>query len=542
MKIQVLQLCLVILSLTCMNFVQAQKKSKKNQEKPNIIMIISDDTGWGDPGLYGGGEGRGMATPNIDRIGNEGIQFWDFYGQPSCTPGRAAMQTGRIPNRSGMTTVAFQGQGGGLPAAEWTLASVLKKADYNTYYCGKWHLGESDYAMPIAHGYDKMENVIIYHLNAYTYPLKSWNPEMSDEMRAYFEKVTKGVLEGEAGGQAREVTAVTDENISELDLNMTVDAIKELEELSKEDNPFFMSINFAKNHQPNLPAKSFAGKSAAKSKYADAVVELDHHIGQIMDKVRELGIEENTFVIYTVDNGAWQDVHPDAGYTPFRGTKGNDREAGSRVPAVAWWPGKIKAGSKSHDIVGGLDFMATFASFAGIELPTKDREGEPTIFDSYDMSNVLFDEGDPLRTEWFYFTETELSPGAVRVGKYKAVYNLRGDNGGMAGSDMPGQELGWRGAEKYVATVPAIYDLWQDPQERYDLFMNSFTEKTWTMLMFALSEQKLMKSYVDYPPRPKQSESYSGPLSITKFRTMQQAKELMDEKGIVLPELKPKGE
>ena len=514
---------------------------KKGSKKPNIIMIVSDDTGWGDPGIYGGGEGRGMATPNIDRIGNEGIQFWDFYGQPSCTPGRAAMQTGRIPNRSGMTTVAFQGQGGGLPADEWTLASVLKKADYNTYYCGKWHLGEADYAMPTAHGYDKMENVILYHLNAYTYALESWNPDMSEDVRAFFEKSTIGILEGKAGEKVREVGPVTDENLSELDVNMTADALKELEALSGEDKPFFMSINFAKNHQPNVPAKAFEGKSAAKSKYADAVVELDNNIGQIMDKIRELGIEENTFVIYTVDNGAWQDVHPDAGYTPFRGTKGNDREGGSRVPAVAWWPGQIEAGSKSHDIVGGLDLMATFAAFAGVELPTKDREGEPMVFDSYDMSNVLFDKGEPLRKNWFYFTESELAPGAIRVGKFKAVYNLRGDNGAMAGSDMPGQQLGWRGAEQYVATVPAIYDLWQDPQERYDLFMNSFTEKTWTLVVFALAQQELMKSYVEYPPRPLQSETYTGPLSINKFRTIQQVKELMDEDGIVLPELKSKG-
>ena len=253
-----------------------------------------------------------------------------------------------------------------------------------------------------------------------------------------------------------------------------------------------------------------------------------------------LGIEENTFVIYTVDNGAWQDVHPDAGYTPFRGTKGNDREGGSKVPAVAWWPGQIEAGSESHDIVGGLDLMATFAAFAGVELPTKDREGEPMIFDSYDMSNILFNEGEPLRNEWFYFTEIELAPGAIRSGKYKAVFNLRGDNGAMAGSDMPGQQLGWRGAESYVATVPAIYDLWQDPQERYDLFMNSFTEKTWTMVIFGLAQQKLMQSYIDYPPRPLQSESYSGPMSVTRFRTIQQAKKLMQEKGVVLPELEPK--
>ena len=169
------------------------------QSKPNIILLVSDDTGYGDLGPYGGGEGRGMATPNIDRLANEGMTFYSFYAQPSCTPGRAAMQTGRIPNRSGMTTVAFQGQGGGLPAAEWTLASVLKTAGYNTFFTGKWHLGEADYAMPTAQGYDEMRYVGLYHLNAYTYADTAWFPDMNDDLRALFKKVTTGSLSGKAG-------------------------------------------------------------------------------------------------------------------------------------------------------------------------------------------------------------------------------------------------------------------------------------------------------------------------------------------------------
>ncbi|WP_082935998.1 arylsulfatase [Tamlana sp. s12] len=531
---------LVVFLMLCVpNYGQAQK-NKKRPTKPNIILLVSDDTGWGDLGVYGGGVGRGMPTPNLDNVAKEGMQFWSFYGQPSCTPGRAAMQTGRIPNRSGMTTVAFQGQGGGLPKAEWTLASVLKKANYNTYFSGKWHLGEADYAMPSNQGYDKMENVVLYHLNAYTYAFPSWNPEMSPEMAEFFQKATKGVLEGEAGKAVKEVSKVTPENIAELDMNMTENVLKQMDVYAKDKNPFFMSINFAKNHQPNLPSKQFKGKSPAKSNYADCVMEMDYNVGRIMNKIKELGIEENTLVIYTVDNGAWQDVYPDAGYTPFRGSKGTDREGGSLVPALAWWPGQIKAGSDNHDIVGGLDLMATFASLAGVTLPTKDREGVPMVFDSYDMSNVLFDEGKPLRRKWFYFTESELSPGAVRVDRWKAVFNTRGDNGALAGSNTPGQELGWRGDQTYVATVPAIYDLWADPQERYDLFMNSFTEKTWTLPIFNKATQDLMKSYVEYPPRPLQSEVFTGPLEIKQFRNIEKAKLLLKEKGIVIPELEGK--
>ena len=508
-----------------------------DSKKPNIILVVSDDTGWGDLGCYGGGEGRGMPTPNLDRMAREGMQFWSFYGQPSCTPGRAAMQTGRIPNRSGLTTVAFQGQGGGLPAAEWTLASVLKKAGYSTFFAGTWHLGEADYAMPTAHGYDEMRNVILYHLNAYTYAMPSWNPDMSPELLEYFQKVTTGILEGEAGKPTRQVSKVTDENIAELDVTMTKTSLEYLEKHAKADKPFFMSINFAKNHQPNLPAKAYVGKSTAKSKYADAVVELDAHIGQIVDKVRELGIADNTFVLYTVDNGAWQDVYPDSGYTPFRSTKGTDREGGSRCPAIAWWPGKVKAGQESHDIVGGLDLMATYASLAGVKLPTKDREGKPMVFDSYDMSPLLFGTGKCARKNWYYFTEDELSPGAIRVGRWKAVFNLRGDDGAATGSKSADTNLGWKGPSKYIATVPQIFDLMADPQERYDLFMTTFTEKTWTLPIFNQATRTIMESYDKYPPRKLQSETYSGPLTIDRFRKIEEIKAMLKRKGIELPKV-----
>ena len=144
-----------------------------------------------------------MPTPSLDRLANEGMTFFSFYAQPSCTPGRAAVQTGRIPNRSGMTTVAFQGQGGGLPAAEWTLASVLKTGGYQTFFTGKWHLGEADYALPNAQGYDEMKYVGLYHLNAYTYGDPTWFPDMDPELRAMFNKVTKGAHVRQGWGESR---------------------------------------------------------------------------------------------------------------------------------------------------------------------------------------------------------------------------------------------------------------------------------------------------------------------------------------------------
>ncbi len=515
------------------------------EKKPNIILLVSDDTGYGDLGVYGGGEGRGMPTPNLDRLANEGVQFWSFYAQPSCTPGRAAMQTGRIPNRSGMTTVAFQGQGGGLPAAEWTLASVLKTGGYKTFFTGKWHLGEADYALPNAQGYDEMKYVGLYHLNAYTYADPTWFPDMDPDLRAMFLAVTKGALSGKAGEPAKEDFKINGQYVDTPDKGVVgipfFDAYVEkaaldyLDQSAKSTEPFFMNVNFMKVHQPNLPAPEYIHKSLSKSKYADSVVELDARIGHIMDKVRALGLDKNTLVFYTTDNGAWQDVYPDAGYTPFRGTKGTVREGGNRVPAIAWMPGKIKAGTKNHDILGGLDLMATFAAVAGIKLPDKDREGQPIIFDSYDMSPVLFGTGKSARKSWFYFTEDELSPGAARVGNYKAVFNLRGDDGASTGGLAVDTNQGWKGPEKYVATVPQVFDLWQDPQERYDIFMNNFTEHTWTLVTINQAIGDLMKTYVQYPPRKLQSEVYTGPITISQYQRFQFVRQALAKEGFEIP-------
>ena len=526
-------------------------------DKPNILFIVSDDTGYGDLGPYGGGPGRGMPTPSIDKLADEGMTFFSFFAQPSCTPGRAAMQTGRIPNRSGMTTVAFQGQGGGLPAAEWTLGSVLKKAGYKTYFTGKWHLGEADYALPNAQGYDEMKYVGLYHLNAYTYADPTWFPDMDPELRQMFLKVTKGALSGKAGEKPKEDFKVNGQYVNEPDKNVTLHgvnypdgvvgipffdsyvekaAIEFLESAAKDKNtPFYINVNFMKVHQPNLPAPEFEHKSLSKSKYADSIVELDTRIGRIMDKLRELGLDDNTLVVYTTDNGAWQDVYPDAGYTPFRGTKGTVREGGNRVPAIAVMPGKIKPGSRNHDIVGGLDLMATFASVAGVDLPTKDRDGKPIIFDSFDISPVLFGTGKSPRKSWFYFTENELTPGAARVGNYKAVFNLRGDNGAQTGGLAVDSNQGWKGPEKYVATVPQIFDLWQDPQERYDIFMNNYTERTWTLVTINESVKELMKTYLKYPPRKLQSEVYTGPITISQYQRFKYVREMLEKDGISLP-------
>jgi arylsulfatase A-like enzyme len=512
--------------------------------KPNIVMIISDDFGFGDAGAYGGGENRGMPTPNLDRLASEGMSFFSFYAQPSCTPGRAAMQTGRIPNRSGMTTVSFQGQGGGLPAGEWTLASVLKTAGYKTFFVGKWHLGEADYALPNAQGYDEMRYAGLSHLNAYTYGDPTWFPDMDPDLRAMFARVTKGAMSGNAGEAAHEDFKINGQYVNTpnsgvvgipfFDGYVEQASLDYLDRNANSSQPFFMSINFMKVHQPNMPHPDYIGKSMSKSKYADSVVENDARIGRVLDKLRSLGLDKNTYVFWTTDNGAWQDVYPDAGYTPYRGTKGTVREGGNRVPSIAWGPG-IKPGSKNSDICGGLDYMATFAALGGVKLPQNDREGKPIIFDSYDMSPLLFGSGKSERRAWFYFTENELTPGATRLGHYKAVFNLRGDDGATTGGLAVDSNLGWKGAEKYVATCPQVFDLWQDPQERYDIFMNNYTEHTWVLVTIGDEIKELMKTYISVPPRKQQSETYSGPITLQQYERFAYVREGLAKEGIKLP-------
>ncbi len=517
----------------------------QDAQKPNILFIVSDDTGYGDLGPYGGGEGRGMQTPSIDRLAEEGMTFFSFYAQPSCTPGRAAMQTGRIPNRSGMTTVAFQGQGGGLPAAEWTLASVLKQGGYKTYFTGKWHLGEADYALPNAQGYDVMKYAGLYHLNAYTYADPTWFPDMPADLREMFQKVTKGALSANAGQPPKEDFKINGQYVDTPDKGVVgipffdgyveKAAIDYLDRNANSREPIFMSINFMKVHQPNMPHPDYIHKSMSKSKYADSVVELDARIGRIMDKIRSMPGANNTLVFYTTDNGAWQDVYPDAGYTPFRGTKGTLREGGNRVPAIAWMPGKIAANSKTHELAGGLDLMATFAAVGGARLPTQDRAGQPIIFDSHDMSPIMFGTGKSARNTWFYFTENELSPGAVRYNNYKFVFNLRGDDGASTGGLAVDSNLGWKGAEKYVATVPQVFDLWQDPQERYDIFMNNFTERTWMGVVMGEELKKVMATFVTHPPRKLQSYGYTGPITLSNYQKFQFIRESLAKDGIDIP-------
>ena len=386
----------------------------------------------------------------------------------------------------------------------------------------------------------------------YTYGDAKWFPAMDPAIRAMFNKVTIGALEGTAGVPAREMFKINGEYVNTpvvdgkpgvvgipfLDRYIESAALEYLDKAAvgaRAGKPFFLSVNFMKVHQPNLPDPEFQDKSLSKTKFADSVVEVDTRIGRVMAKLKALGLDSNTLVVFTTDNGAWQDVYPDAGYTPFRGTKGTVREGGSRVPAIAVWPGHIPAGAKNHEVVGGTDWMATFASVGGAKLPTADRDGKPTMFDSFDLTPMLTGQvKESPRKNWFYFTENELSPGAIRIGHLKMTFNLRGDNGAQTGGLSVDSNLGWKGQEKYVAVVPQLFDLWQDPQERYDVVMNAWGDNTWVAAIMGPEIDKLMKTYVQYPPRKLQSGGYTGPITISNYQKFNWVREQLAKDGVVI--------
>jgi arylsulfatase A-like enzyme len=340
------------------------------QKKPNVVMLMTDDTGWNDFGAYtGGGAALGHPTPNIDRIAKEGVMFTSWYGQASCTAGRASFMTGRIPIRSVLSIVVAPGDENALRKETPTIAEFFQKNGYSTYFSGKWHLGDKPAAYPIEHGFDEMKLFAAYYPGVYTYPDTSkwfhpWFPSYNAEFaKEYFDVVNMYAWDGEAGKPARRGEYITYDNLATFDVRQTDYAIEYIKKHAKDDKPFFMDVNFMKMHNPTNAAPKFAGKSRLGD-YSDSVMELDDNIGRIMDAIRAEA--PNTIVIVTADNGAWQDAYPDAGTTPFRGEKGSAFEGGWRVPGLMWWPGHIPAGAVHHEMMSHIDCWATLAKWSGL--------------------------------------------------------------------------------------------------------------------------------------------------------------------------------
>jgi len=432
------------------------------QGKPNIVVIMTDDVGWGDLGTYGGGVMRGAPTPNLDRLAAEGMRFVNYYGQASCTAGRASFVTGRIPIRTSLSAVLAPGDPNGLTKQTPTIAQYLKQAGYTTVQLGKWHLGDKDENFPTANGFDEMYHMLPYYAGVYAYDDLKLHPNFPvndpEFMKIWNEVAVLSEFEGKAGEPPKVVKKKFGYNdLATVDDEMRETAINWMKQHAKDDKPFFIYLNFEKVHNPNNPSPRWKGKSPGGGHYLDALMELDDNSGQVVQAIRDLGIAENTLVVWTTDNGAWLDAWPDAGHTPFRGMKGSSFEGGFRVPAIAWWPGKIKPGSLNTDIFSHMDWWPTFAKLAGLEPPPhdwKDNDGKPIIFDGIELTDSLFATGPGKREAFIYFNDQSF--GGVRVRNYKSLYTAKDT---------------WLGPDLSLK-IPAVYDLWWDPGEQYDIVFN----------------------------------------------------------------------
>ena len=383
------------------------------QKKPNVVMLMSDDVGWGDYGVYYGGAALGHPTPNIDRLAKEGAVFTSWYGQASCTAGRASFMTGRIPVRTALSVVVVPGDPNGLDADTPTIAEFFKKNGYQTYFSGKWHLGDVEKFYPINHGFDEMKQFAAYYPGVYAYSdtapnAHPWFPKYNKDYWDMYQKVVNMYeWEGTAGKPAvkgNNGAVITLENLADFDVRQTDSAVAYIKQHAKDGKPFFMSVNFMGMHQPTSPNKAFQGKSHLGN-YSDKMMEMDANIGRIMDAIRAEA--PDTIVIHTADNGAWQDAWPDAGTNPFRGEKGTGFEGAFRVPGIMWAPGRIPAGQVLTEMMSHMDVWPTTATMAGLTPPPhgewKDNNGKPIYFDGIDNTAYVTGKArHSARDGWIY--------------------------------------------------------------------------------------------------------------------------------------------
>jgi arylsulfatase A-like enzyme len=445
-------------------------------KRPNIVMLMTDDTGWNDFGAYtGGGAALGHPTPNIDRFAREGATFTSWYGQTSCTAGRASFITGRIPIRSALSIVVAPGDENALRKETPTIAEFFQKNGYSTYFSGKWHLGDKAESYPIEHGFDEMKEFAAYYPGVYTYSDTSkwfhpWFPSYDpDFKKAYFDVVNMYEWEGVVGQPARQVGYITYDYLATFDVRQADSAIDYIKKHAKDSKPFFLDVNFMKMHNPTNAAPKFAGKSRLGD-YSDSLLELDDNIGRIMGAIRAEA--PDTIVIITADNGAWQDAYPDAGTTPFRGEKGTAFEGGWRVPGLMWWPGHIPAGAKYDEMMSHIDCWSTLAAMVGLTPPPHGawvgNDGKPIYFDSIDNSAYILGKAKhSARRSWIYVDGENFMGARVDVANDPDNPELN-----IAWKYLWTAKDTWLGSEQNLGAIGAAYNLTMDPFEKYDMTFN----------------------------------------------------------------------
>jgi arylsulfatase A-like enzyme len=491
-----------------------KENGQKDGKKPNILIIWGDDIGWFNPSCYHGGI-MGYQTPNIDRIAKEGVRFTDWYGQQSCTAGRAAFITGQSPIRTGLTKVGLPGATLGLQPQDPTIAELLKPHGYVCGQFGKNHLGDRDEFLPTVHGFDEFFGNL-YHLNAEEEPENPDYPK-NPEFKKKFGP--RGVLHswatdkddptddpqfGKVGRQKIENTGPLDtKRMETADEEFLDGALKFMDKSHKDGKPFFCWFNSTRMHVFTHLKKESQGKTGLGT-YPDGMVEHDGHVGQLLKKLDELGIADNTLVMWSTDNGAEAMTWPDGGTTPFRSEKDTNWEGGWRVPCVIRWPGVVKPGTVSNEICAHEDMLPTILAAAGesniVEECLKGHKAADKTFkvhlDGYNLIPFLKGEvKESPRNEIMYWSD-DGDLMALRYTRWKVIF-MEQRNEGLKVWSEPFVKL----------RFPTLIDLRSDPFEKAPvgaIYYNDWlAHRMFAFVPAQAFVAKWISSFKDFPPRQK---------------------------------------
>lgn len=489
-------------------------------EKPNILVIWGDDIGQSNISAYTKGM-MGYRTPNIDRIAEEGMIFTDYYGEQSCTAGRSSFITGQSVFRTGLSKVGLPGAELGLKEEDPTIAVALKKYGYATGQFGKNHLGDRDEHLPTNHGFDEFLGNL-YHLNAEEEPENEDYPAdmITADGKTFIEKFgPRGVIHSYADGRIEDTGPLTKKRMETID-DETIAAAKDfIKRQNEAGNPWFVWWNGTRMHFRTHVKDEHRGISG-QDEYSDGMVEHDMHVGELLALLDELGINDNTIVFYSTDNGPHYNTWPDAASTPFRGEKNTNWEGGWRVPAMVRWPGNIEAGSVSNEIMHHMDWFPTFVAAAGNDNIKEDlKSGFTSIgrtykvhLDGYNTLPLLTGEAQQgPRKEIFYFSDDgDLT--ALRYEDWKLIFMEQ---------KAEGTFRVWM--EPFVPLrVPLIFNLRRDPYERASITSNTYydwlIDHAYLLVPAQTYVGRFLATFKDYPPRQK-AASFSLDQVMEKLQT-----------------------
>ncbi|MEO0793968.1 MAG: arylsulfatase [Verrucomicrobiota bacterium] len=479
--------CLTFLSLLL------SLTASATQDKPNILVIFTDDVGVWNVNAYA----RGMMsthTPNIDSIAENGMLFTDYYAEPSCTAGRSAFITGQYPVRTGMHTVGLPGDPKGLTPDTPTLPELLKKEGYVTGQFGKNHLGDLDEFLPTKHGFDEFWGWL-YHLNAMEYEQDpDWPATEAMEKFAPRNVIHAWALP-DGKQKIEDDGPLPTERMKTLDDEVNAHTISFMERAVKEDKPFFVWYCPSRAHVWTHLSDKYKAMLGKNGWGLQEVVmkDLDDHVGEILEELKKLGIADNTIVVFTADNGPEIMTWPDGGMTPFRGEKGTTWEGGVRAPMLISWPGKIESGVINNGLFDGKDWLPTLVAAAGGPADLKEQlltgyDGHKAHLDGYNQLDLLTGKGDSRRNEIIYYERDQLQ--AVRYGDWKAHFIV--------------QPHGWGGAKEEL-NAPLLFNLRRDPFERAadesGMYVNWMGKKMWAFGPAQAIVKDHIASFQQWPPK-----------------------------------------